>query len=110
MALKKITILTQPGMQQIHILTIILVQKYMILFGICTLLTIFYFFQVRRIQRLVEEMDILKAKNSTPFSEDDNTVSVTTKWEKFDSGVGSFTPPNPPPAPTSATPEWEQFD
>lgn len=55
-------------------------------------------------------MDILKAKNSTPFSEDDNTVSVTTKWEKFDSGVGSLTPPNPPPAPTSATPEWEQYD
>lgn len=67
--------------------------------------------EVRRIQRLVEEMDILKAKKSNPFSEYDNTVSVTTKWENFDTGVGSLTPPNlAPPPPTSATQEWEQFD
>lgn len=67
---------------------------------------------MRRIQRLVEEMDILKAKNSNPFSDYDNTVSVTTKWENFDSGVGSLTPPNPAPPPnaSAATQEWEQFD
>lgn len=67
--------------------------------------------EVRRIQRLVEEMDILKARKSNPFSEYDNSVSVvTTKWENFDTGVGSLTPPNPAPPTTSSTQEWEQFD
>lgn len=69
----------------------------------------YLYFQVQRIQGFVEEMDILKERNSNPFGDYNNTMSVTTEWEKFDSGVGSLTAPTPM-TPTKVTQEWEQFD
>ncbi|KAJ8570762.1 hypothetical protein K7X08_037734 [Anisodus acutangulus] len=70
--------------------------------------------EVRRIQSLVETMDAVKARNSNPFSNNSNAVSVTTnpfsnnsnavsvttQWETFESGVGSLNAP-PPPRPAS---------
>lgn len=52
--------------------------------------------EVRRVQSLVETMDAVKAKNSNPFSNNSNAVSVTTEWETFESGVGSLNAPPPP--------------
>ncbi|KAF9596526.1 hypothetical protein IFM89_012257 [Coptis chinensis] len=65
--------------------------------------------EVRRVQSLVETLDTLKARNSNPFSDSSNAVSVTTKWEKFDSGVGSLSAP-PPVSSSEATQDWESFD
>lgn len=65
--------------------------------------------QVRRVQNLVETLDNLKARNSNPNSNSSNAVSVSTKWETFDSGVGSLTAP-PPSSSTKITQDWEQFD
>ncbi|XP_058110326.1 BAG family molecular chaperone regulator 4 [Magnolia sinica] len=65
--------------------------------------------EVRRVQNLVEMLDVLKARNSNPFSSSSNSVSVTTKWETFDSGVGSLSAPRPMPSPTKITHDWEQF-
>ncbi|KAF5471506.1 hypothetical protein F2P56_008294 [Juglans regia] len=65
--------------------------------------------EVRRVQNLVETLDNLKARNSNPNSNSSNAVSVTTKWETFDSGVGSLTAP-PPSSSTKITQDWEQFD
>ncbi|KAK4377614.1 hypothetical protein RND71_003910 [Anisodus tanguticus] len=70
--------------------------------------------EVRRVQSLVETMDAVKARNSNPFSNNSNAVSVTTnpfsnnsnavsvttQWETFESGVGSLNAP-PPPRPAS---------
>ncbi|XP_042515141.1 BAG family molecular chaperone regulator 4 isoform X1 [Macadamia integrifolia] len=66
--------------------------------------------EVRRVQRYVETLDVLKARNSNPFSSGSNAVSVTTKWETFDSGVGSLNAPPPMPSSAKATNDWEQFD
>ncbi|KAJ4971914.1 hypothetical protein NE237_005013 [Protea cynaroides] len=66
--------------------------------------------EVRRVQGFVEKLDILKAQNSNPFSSSCNDVSVTTKWETFDSGVGSPSAPAPMPSSTKITNDWEQFD
>ncbi|XP_049344236.1 BAG family molecular chaperone regulator 4-like [Solanum verrucosum] len=52
--------------------------------------------EVRRVQNLVEAMDALKARNSNPFINNSNAVSVTTQWETFESGVGSLNAPLPP--------------
>nr|GMC88448.1 BAG family molecular chaperone regulator 4-like [Ipomoea batatas] len=51
--------------------------------------------EVRRVQSLVDKMDVLKGKNSNPFSDSSNSVSVQTQWETFESGVGSLNPPPP---------------
>ncbi|CAN4109729.1 unnamed protein product [Withania somnifera] len=51
--------------------------------------------EVRRVQSLVETMDAVKARNSNPFSNNSNAVSVTTEWETFDSEVGSLNVPPP---------------
>ncbi|KAJ6985008.1 BAG family molecular chaperone regulator 4-like [Populus alba x Populus x berolinensis] len=51
--------------------------------------------EVRRIQSFVDTLDNLKARNSNPFSNSSNAVSVTTKWETFASGVGSLSAPVP---------------
>lgn len=37
-------------------------------------------------------------------------ASVTTKWEKFDSGFGSLTAPNDIQTSTKITKDWEQFE
>ncbi|VFQ89319.1 unnamed protein product [Cuscuta campestris] len=80
--------------------------------------------KVRRVQRLVDNMDALKGKNLSPSPGDSNpphlgdnasTVSVKTQWETFDSGVGSLSPPPPPSSPphpssTVATHNREEFE
>ncbi|KAK9986165.1 hypothetical protein SO802_031116 [Lithocarpus litseifolius] len=65
--------------------------------------------EVRRVQNFVEKLDSLKARNSNPNINNSNAVSVTTKWETFDSGVGSL---NAPTSSSSAkvTEDWEKFD
>ncbi|RVW13667.1 BAG family molecular chaperone regulator 4 [Vitis vinifera] len=72
---------------------------------------VFYvFWKVRRVQSLVEMLDTLKARNSNPFSTKSNAVSVTTKWETFESGLGSLTAPPPMPSSTAVNQDWETFD
>lgn len=66
--------------------------------------------EVRRVQSLVETMDILKARNSNPFSDCTNAESVTTDWETFDSGVADPNAANPVPCSIKVTQEWEKFD
>ncbi|KAL6337584.1 hypothetical protein AAG906_037177 [Vitis piasezkii] len=66
--------------------------------------------EVRRVQSLVEMLDTLKARNSNPFSTKSNAVSVTTKWETFESGLGSLTAPPPMPSSTAVNQDWETFD
>ncbi|CAL5420368.1 unnamed protein product [Camellia sinensis] len=66
--------------------------------------------KVRRVQSLVDKVDSLKARNSNPFSNNNKAVSVTTKWETFDSGMGSLSAPPPFPSSTEVTQDWERFD
>ncbi|XP_034693676.1 BAG family molecular chaperone regulator 4-like [Vitis riparia] len=66
--------------------------------------------EVRRVQSLVEMLDTLKARNSNPFSTKSNAVSVTTKWETFESGLGSLTAPPPMPSSTAVNQDWETFE
>ncbi|WOK95504.1 BAG family molecular chaperone regulator 4 [Canna indica] len=67
-------------------------------------------FEVRRIQNLVETIDLLKARNSNPFGNSSNAVSVTTQWETFESGSGSLNAPHPKASSTTTTNDWEQFE
>ncbi|XP_031497710.1 BAG family molecular chaperone regulator 4 isoform X1 [Nymphaea colorata] len=66
--------------------------------------------EVRRVQNFVDTLDMLKARNANPFSCSSNTVSVTTKWETFGSGVGSLSAPRPMSSSTKITQDWEQFE
>ncbi|KAF7120149.1 hypothetical protein RHSIM_Rhsim13G0066900 [Rhododendron simsii] len=67
--------------------------------------------EVRRVQSFVDALDNLKARNANPFANGSSAMSVTTKWEKFDSEVGSLTAPNPRQKTTSKiTKDWELFD
>uniref|UniRef100_A0A2P2K6X6 Uncharacterized protein MANES_09G108800 n=1 Tax=Rhizophora mucronata TaxID=61149 RepID=A0A2P2K6X6_RHIMU len=66
--------------------------------------------EVRRVQSFHEILDNLKARNSKPFSNGDNSVTVTTNWETFDSGMGSLTPPPPTSSSIRITQDWERFD
>ncbi|XP_059668034.1 BAG family molecular chaperone regulator 4 [Cornus florida] len=66
--------------------------------------------EVRRVQSLVETVDTLKARNLNPASNHSNAASVTTKWETFDSGVGSLSAPPPMPSSTKVTQDWEVFE
>ncbi|KAG8504251.1 hypothetical protein CXB51_002557 [Gossypium anomalum] len=68
--------------------------------------------EVRRVQGFHETLDKLKARNSNPFHDSNKAASVTTKWETFDSGMGSSTasPPQPMSSSTKVTEEWEKFD
>ncbi|XP_027068654.2 BAG family molecular chaperone regulator 4-like [Coffea arabica] len=66
--------------------------------------------EVCRVQSLVETMDTLRARNSNPFSDCTNAVSVTTNWETFDAGVADPNAPTPVPCSIKVTQEWEQFD
>ncbi|CAA2966771.1 BAG family molecular chaperone regulator 4-like isoform X2 [Olea europaea var. sylvestris] len=66
--------------------------------------------EVRRIQSFVETMDILKSKNSNPFSNTGNSASVSTEWETFESGSSSVNALPTGPSSTKLTHDWEQFD
>ncbi|KAL5550774.1 hypothetical protein UlMin_000950 [Ulmus minor] len=66
--------------------------------------------EVRRVQNFVETLDTLKARNSNPFNNTGNAVSVTTQWETFDSGVGSLSAPPPAKSSNKVTEDWEQFE
>ncbi|KAM1494753.1 hypothetical protein ACFX15_028653 [Malus domestica] len=67
--------------------------------------------KVRRVQSFVDTLDNLKARNPNPFSKKSiNAVSVTTKWERFELGVGSLHAPTPSPSSTKITQDWELFD
>ncbi|KAL2509843.1 BAG family molecular chaperone regulator 4 [Forsythia ovata] len=66
--------------------------------------------EVRRVQSFVETMDILKSKNSNPFNNTEQTVSVSTEWETFESGSGIANTPPTEPSSTKVTQDWEQFD
>lgn len=65
--------------------------------------------QVRRIQSFVDTIDTLKARNSNPFIDCSNTVSVTTQWVTFDSGTANVSATTPVPLSTKVTQEWENF-
>ncbi|ONK61831.1 uncharacterized protein A4U43_C08F34040 [Asparagus officinalis] len=66
--------------------------------------------EVRRIQSLEDKLDALKARNSNPNSNNGKSVSVTTQWQTFESGMGSLRAPPPMASSTQATNDWEQFD
>ncbi|KAK2643464.1 hypothetical protein Ddye_025227 [Dipteronia dyeriana] len=72
--------------------------------------------EVRRVQSLVDTLDSLKARNSNPLSNSktnnsSNAVSVRTKWETFEGGVGSLNAPTTPiQSCTKITHDWELFD
>ncbi|XP_008795378.2 BAG family molecular chaperone regulator 3-like [Phoenix dactylifera] len=65
--------------------------------------------QERRVQKYVEKLDVLKAKNAMLKT---TKSVVTTKWETFDSGFLPTTPAaatsNAPPVPTPRF-DWELF-
>ncbi|CAH2064365.1 unnamed protein product [Thlaspi arvense] len=66
--------------------------------------------EVRRVQKLQEAVDALKARCSNPFVDQSKAAAVSTEWESFGNGVGSLNPP--PPASPSAyvTQDWQKFD
>lgn len=64
--------------------------------------------EVRRIQSFVDRLDNLKARNSNPFSSNNNAVSVTTKWTTFESGVESLRASLH--SSTRITQDWVMFD
>lgn len=66
--------------------------------------------QVRRVQSFVDTIDSLKARNSNPFSSSSNAASLKTKWETFESGVGSLSSAAPLQSSTKITQDWEVFD
>lgn len=67
--------------------------------------------EVRRVQSYVDALDALKTKNANPFGTSfTNSVSVSTNWETFDSGVGSLTPPSVSSSSAKITQNWEQFE
>ncbi|GJU15641.1 BAG family molecular chaperone regulator 4-like protein [Tanacetum coccineum] len=68
--------------------------------------------EVRRVQDFVDILDNLKSITSTNHFNNRvaPTVSVTTKWETFKSGVGSLHAPNHTQTSTKITKDWEQFD
>lgn len=69
--------------------------------------------EVCRVQNYVDTLDSLKSRNGNPFHGFSNSVSVTTKWETFDSEQGNGnTPPSTSLSSTSTwvTQDWEQFD
>lgn len=72
--------------------------------------TLHFCSQVRRVQNFVDTLDNLKARNSNPFSNGSNAVSVSTKWQTFESGVGSLSAPVPVQSGTKITQDWELFD
>ncbi|KAF7833789.1 BAG family molecular chaperone regulator 4-like [Senna tora] len=63
--------------------------------------------EVRRVQSYADTLDNLKARNGNPFSNNTNNkamcMSVSTKWETFESGFASFNS-------TVISQNWELFD
>lgn len=69
--------------------------------------------EVRRVQGFVDTLDNLKLIIRTKNHFDKRVlpaVTVTTKWETFDSGIGSLNAPNNVQTSTKITEEWEQFE
>ncbi|KAK3010174.1 hypothetical protein RJ639_010759 [Escallonia herrerae] len=67
--------------------------------------------EVCHVQSLVEALDHLKARDPDRFNDTSHeAVSVTSKWEIFDSGVGSLSVHNKQQSPTKVTRDWELFD
>ncbi|XP_021891055.1 BAG family molecular chaperone regulator 4 [Carica papaya] len=66
--------------------------------------------EVCRVQSFHDTLDNLKARNSNPVINSSKTVSLTTKWETFESGMGSLEAPPPATTSTKVTQDWEQFD
>ncbi|KAK9065948.1 hypothetical protein SSX86_015350 [Deinandra increscens subsp. villosa] len=71
--------------------------------------------EVRRVQRFVDILDGLKlTMSSNRFDRFDqdvmSTVSITTEWITFDSGVGSLNAPNHEQNSTKITQDWERFE
>ncbi|XP_020537492.1 BAG family molecular chaperone regulator 4 isoform X2 [Jatropha curcas] len=66
--------------------------------------------EVHRVQSFVDTLDNLKVRNSIPLTSCSNAVSVTTRWETFESGVGSLNAPVPIQSATKITQDWELFD
>ncbi|CAN4101859.1 unnamed protein product [Withania somnifera] len=66
--------------------------------------------EVHRIQSFVDKLDNFKARNFNLVSNCTGTNSmVTTKWEKFDSGIGSLNAPNQLHQSTEITQESQLF-
>ncbi|KAG2669919.1 hypothetical protein I3760_14G058600 [Carya illinoinensis] len=66
--------------------------------------------EVRRVQSFVDMLDKLKAQNSNPFSNSKDVESMNTKWETFESGLGSLHAPTPLQSSTKITQDWVVFD
>ncbi|XP_057983179.1 BAG family molecular chaperone regulator 4-like [Malania oleifera] len=66
--------------------------------------------EVNRVQSFVDTVDMLKARNSNPFSNEKNVVLVKTEWETFETGAGSLVAPPPMSSSTEVTQHWELFD
>lgn len=69
--------------------------------------------EVRRVQGLVDILDNLKLLITSTNHLNRRVVpvvSVTTKWETFESGVGSLNAPKHSQTSTKITREWEQFE
>ncbi|CAN1276985.1 BAG family molecular chaperone regulator 4 [Linum perenne] len=67
--------------------------------------------QVLRIQKFHDSLDDLKAMNAKPTDTEFAVPAVKTNWEKFNSGMGSLTPPPPPVASsTKINRNWESCD
>ncbi|XP_047155506.1 BAG family molecular chaperone regulator 4-like [Vigna umbellata] len=67
-------------------------------------------FEVRRVQRYVDTVDNLKARNCGAFSNGGNMNAVPVIWEAFESGVGSLKSPTSFPTSTVITKNWEHFE
>ncbi|CAN0927846.1 Pre-mRNA-splicing factor CWC22 homolog [Linum grandiflorum] len=66
--------------------------------------------EVHRIQKLHDSLDDLKARNAKLADTGIVVPTVTTNWEKFDSGMGSLTPPAPVISSAGISQNWESFD
>ncbi|XP_076942191.1 BAG family molecular chaperone regulator 4-like [Bidens hawaiensis] len=68
--------------------------------------------EVHRVQGFADILDGLKlTMNTNRFDKRSvSTVSVMTKWETFDSGVGSLNAPNHVQNSTKITKDWERFE
>uniref|UniRef100_A0A1J3DLH3 BAG family molecular chaperone regulator 4 n=1 Tax=Noccaea caerulescens TaxID=107243 RepID=A0A1J3DLH3_NOCCA len=66
--------------------------------------------EVRRVQKLQEAVDTLKARCSNPFVDQSKAAAVSTEWESFGNGVGSLNPPPPASPSSNVTQDWEKFD
>jgi hypothetical protein len=62
---------------------------------------------MKRVQRLVEIMDILRLTLMQPLPKD-NQVVVIIQWETFDGAMGCLVVP--PPSSTSMNANWETFE